>query len=318
MKRVTVHEVTRANWRDALQLAVRPDQQRFVADYAPIAAILLSKAYVRALGMIWEPYAFVVDSEMVGLAALAAEPERADLRWIFHFFIDERFQGRGYGREALAAFISQVKVSQPVCRSLQLTVHPENHVAQRLYLGMRFTPTGAELDGEPVYYLALSDTRDLERTMATDEMTIRPATQDDVAQIDGIVNAAYAKYLDRMDKPPAPMLADYGTLIARGGVYALASPQEILGALVMEARDHSLLVENVAVDPAFHGQGLGRRLMAFAEQYAREHGLRELRLYTNEVMIENLAFYRRLGFEEVERCLDDGYRRVFLRKPLVG
>jgi diamine N-acetyltransferase len=316
MQRVTVHEVTRANWRDALRLTVRPDQQRFIADYAPIAAILLSKAYVRALGMIWEPYAFVVDSAMVGLAALAAEPERADLRWIFHFFIDERFQGRGYGREALAALISQVKVGQPVCQSLQLTVHPENHVARRLYVGMGFTPTGAELDGEPVYRLALSDTRDLERESATDEITIRPATQDDMAQIVGIVNASYAKYLDRMDKPPAPMLADYAALIARGGVFVLASPQGILGALVMEAHDHDLLVENVAVRPAFQRQELGRRLMAFAEQYAREHGLRGMRLYTNELMIEKLAFYRRLGFEEVERRLDDGYRRVFLRKWL--
>jgi diamine N-acetyltransferase len=318
MNRVTVHEVTRANWRDALRLAVRPDQQRFVAEYAPIVAILLSKAYVRALGMIWEPHAFVVDSEMVGLAALAAEPEHADLRWIFHFFIDERFQGRGYGREALAALMSQVKVSQPVCRSLQLTVHPENHVAQRLYLGMGFMPTGAELDGEPVYRLALSDTRDLERETVTDEITIRPATRDDVAQIEGIVNAAYAKYLDRMDKPPAPMLADYGILIACGGVFVLASPQGIVGVLVMEAHEHDLLVENVAVRPAFQGQGLGRRLIAFAEQHARTRGLRAMRLYTNEVMIENLAFYRRLGFEEVERRLDDGYRRVFLRKPLVG
>jgi hypothetical protein len=35
-------------------------------------------------------------------------------------------------------------------------------------------------------------------------------------------------------------------------------------------------------------------------------------------MVENLAFYRSLGFEEVERRLDDGYQRVFLRKPLDG
>ncbi|HEY7020404.1 MAG TPA: GNAT family N-acetyltransferase [Ktedonobacterales bacterium] len=147
-------------------------------------------------------------------------------------------------------------------------------------------------------------------------MTIRPATQDDVAQIARLVNAAYAKYLDRMEKPPAPMLADYATLIAHGEVYVLAAGAEIAGLLVLEARDQALLIENVAVNPAFQGQGLGRRLMVFAEQLAREHGLREVRLYTNEVMVENLAFYQRLGFEEVERRVNDGYRRVFLRKSL--
>jgi ribosomal protein S18 acetylase RimI-like enzyme len=153
--------------------------------------------------------------------------------------------------------------------------------------------------------------------MASDEMTIRPATQDDVAQIVRLVNAAYAKYLDRMEKPPAPMLADYATLIAHGEVYVLAAGAELAGLLVLEARNQALLIENVAVNPAFQGQGLGRRLMMFAEQQARGRELREERLYTNEVMVENLAFYRRLGFEEVERRVDGGYRRVFLRKSLV-
>jgi len=155
MNRVMVHRVTRANWRDTLRLAVRPDQQRFVAGYAPIAAIILSKAYVGAEGMRWEPYVFVVDDAPVGLAALAAKPRGGDLRWLFHFFIDERFQGRGYGREALAALISWVKEHHPACQFLALTVHPENHAAQRLYTRMGFTPTGDERDGEPVYRLAL-------------------------------------------------------------------------------------------------------------------------------------------------------------------
>jgi ribosomal protein S18 acetylase RimI-like enzyme len=152
--------------------------------------------------------------------------------------------------------------------------------------------------------------------MSGGAMTIRPATQDDVAQIIWLVNAAYAKYLDRMEKPPAPMLADYSALVAGDRVYVLASGAELAGALVIEDQDQALFTENIAIAPIFQGQGLGRRLMAFAEQYGRERGLRELRLYTNEVMIENLAFYRRLGFEEVERRVDDGYRRVFLRKSL--
>jgi ribosomal protein S18 acetylase RimI-like enzyme len=153
--------------------------------------------------------------------------------------------------------------------------------------------------------------------MASDEMTIRLATREDMAQIARLVNTAYAKYLDRMEKVPAPMLADYAALIASDGVYVLVSGAEVTGLLVLKAQDLALFIEDVAVDPAVQGRGLGRRLMAFAEQYAREHGLRELRLYTNEVMVENLGFYQRLGFEEVERRVDDDYRRVFLHKSLV-
>jgi hypothetical protein len=39
-------------------------------------------------------------------------------------------------------------------------------------------------------------------------------------------------------------------------------------------------------------------------------------LYTNEAMVENLRLYRRLGFVETDRRVEDGYRRVFFRKSL--
>jgi GNAT superfamily N-acetyltransferase len=49
--------------------------------------------------------------------------------------------------------------------------------------------------------------------------------------------------------------------------------------------DH-LLIENVAVSPAFQGRGLGRRLIARAEQLAASQGQTELRLYTNKMFTE--------------------------------
>ena len=91
------------------------------------------------------------------MTALAREPEQPEQVWLYHLFIDERHQGRGYGREALATLISQVKSLQPLRQSLLLTVHPENSLAQRLYTTMGFAPTGDERGGEPVYRLALRE-----------------------------------------------------------------------------------------------------------------------------------------------------------------
>ena len=51
MDELSLHEVTRENWHTALHLAVYPEQQRFIADYVPIAAIALAKAYVRPGGL---------------------------------------------------------------------------------------------------------------------------------------------------------------------------------------------------------------------------------------------------------------------------
>ena len=50
-----------------LGLEVHPEQQRFIADHTPIAAIVLAKAYIRPDGLMWVPYAIYVDAEIVGV-----------------------------------------------------------------------------------------------------------------------------------------------------------------------------------------------------------------------------------------------------------
>jgi ribosomal protein S18 acetylase RimI-like enzyme len=84
----------------------------------------------------------------------------------------------------------------------------------------------------------------------------------------------------------------------------------------LNVRDDHVFIENIAVRPEYQRQGLGRRLMQFAEQQAREQGLNELRLYVSDLMPENLAFYDGLGFEVVERHLADGYHREYMHKLL--
>ena len=50
------------------------------------------------------------------------------------------------------------------------------------------------------------------------------------------------------------------------------------------AQADGLLIENVAVSPAFQGRGLGRQLIAHAERLAASLGYREIRLYTNKLL----------------------------------
>ncbi len=145
---------------------------------------------------------------------------------------------------------------------------------------------------------------------------IRPAQPPDAAAVRDLVRAAYAGYVERIGKEPAPMLEDYAALIRAGEVWVLAEDEGVLGVLVMRPAEDHLFVDNVAVAPAHQGKGLGRELVAFAEERAKREGLPEVRLYTNEKMHENLAVYARLGFEETERKLAGGYRRVFMRKRL--
>ena len=147
-------------------------------------------------------------------------------------------------------------------------------------------------------------------------MRIRRARNDDTAAIREVVDSAYAQYVERMGKPPAPMLADYESLVTAGDVWIGDDEELVIGVLVMRPSGEALELENVAVSPSHQGHGYGRALIDFAERRARELGLPAVTLYTNEAMVENLRLYARLGFVETERRVEDGYRRVFFRKAL--
>jgi ribosomal protein S18 acetylase RimI-like enzyme len=143
---------------------------------------------------------------------------------------------------------------------------------------------------------------------------IRLATPADLPAVREVVTAAYARYLDRMDRPPGPMLADYAAEVEAGRLWVTGEP--VTGLIELAPGDGSLHIGNVAVHPSAQGTGLGRRLLEFAEEQARQRGLNRLDLYTNEVMTENQAIYARLGYRETGRRTEDGYRRVYLEKDL--
>ena len=143
-----------------------------------------------------------------------------------------------------------------------------------------------------------------------------PADAADMPEIVALVRAAYAPYVPRIGREPAPMTADYGAAVDEGRVLLARRGARLLGILVTEVRADHLLVENVAVDPGAQGTGLGGRLLARAEQEACGCGLPELRLYTNARMTENLRFYARRGFREVARRTEDGFDRVYFARPV--
>jgi len=125
---------------------------------------------------------------------------------------------------------------------------------------------------------------------------LRRAVAADAAAVRALTRAAYAKWVPLIGREPKPMGADYETAVVRHRV-DLAYLGGELAALIetIPASDH-LLVENVAVAPAFQGRGLGRFLIAHAERLAAAQGHAEMRLYTNQRFAENIRLYLALGY----------------------
>jgi ribosomal protein S18 acetylase RimI-like enzyme len=147
-------------------------------------------------------------------------------------------------------------------------------------------------------------------------LIVRRAAQADVAALAAVAAQAYGGYVPRIGRPPAPMTADYGQAVRSGLTWVAVEDGEVVGLLVLVVAPDHLLLENVAVLPSAQRTGVGARLLALAEDEARARGLAEIRLYTNEAMTENLAYYPRRGYAETHRAEQDGFRRVFFSKRL--
>jgi len=142
----------------------------------------------------------------------------------------------------------------------------------------------------------------------------RRASAQDEGAIRDLVRAAYALYVPRIGREPAPMTDDYAARIAAGEAWVVEENGALLAVLVLEDFPDSLQLDNIAIAPAAQGRGLGRALIAFTEAEARHRGYAKVTLYTNEKMVENLALYPRLGFIETHRAPQAGFARIFYEK----
>ncbi len=152
--------------------------------------------------------------------------------------------------------------------------------------------------------------------MKSIEATLRLALHDDVPAIEDIVEAAYTGYISVIGRKPGPMLDDYTVLVANDRVFVAEMSGTVRGILVLIPQDDAMLLDNIAVAPPAQGQGLGKYMLQFAENVSVKRGYSAIRLYTHEMMIENISLYKRIGYFETHRVEEKGLRRVYMLKRL--
>lgn len=146
---------------------------------------------------------------------------------------------------------------------------------------------------------------------------IRLAVASDEPKIRACAEQAYARYVPLIGQKPAPMVADFATQIAEEKVYVATDDQNnFQGFIVFYAEEEHILLENVAVLHLAAGHGVGKALISFCENAARQFGLNTVYLYTNEKMTENRSIYPKLGYVEVGCRTEDGFNRIYFEKKL--
>ena len=127
-------------------------------------------------------------------------------------------------------------------------------------------------------------------------LSSRQALPDDADAIRTLTREAYAKWIVVIGREPLPMTVDYAAALKAHRFDLLHVEGTITGLVETVAKADHLLIENVAVSPAFQGRGLGGRLLGQAEALAAAAGHAEVRLYTNKLFAENLLLYQKRGY----------------------
>ncbi len=135
---------------------------------------------------------------------------------------------------------------------------------------------------------------------------LRRASPGDYEPLVALQRSAYARNRELLGVEPLPLLADYRAVLAEKEVWVLDGTTGLDAALILELRSHDLLIESIATNPACQGRGIGRALLAAAEESARELGYGIVRLYTGSTLIHLVAWYERHGFavERTEKMSD--------------
>ena len=93
------------------------------------------------------PFAVYNDDEIVGFVLYGFDTEDEKF-YLGRLMIDEKHQGKGYGRAATIEVIEQLKQNED-CKEIYLSFAPENTNAEKLYKSIGFERTG-ELNGSEV------------------------------------------------------------------------------------------------------------------------------------------------------------------------
>lgn len=136
--------ITKDNWIKAISLKVREDQVKFVATNVVSLAQLNFLENFHAKGIYF-------GEEMVGFTLYGLDEEDHEY-WIYRMMIDQKYQGKGYGKAAVQLVIENIQtMKEPHHQTISLSYESDNEHAKRIYEKMGFQEIdGLVIEGEQV------------------------------------------------------------------------------------------------------------------------------------------------------------------------
>ncbi len=142
---VILRPVNGDNWRDIAKLKVTEAQGEFVAETCYYLALC-------CYGDDWQPIAIYLDERVIGFLMWAVDSADGSC-WLGGLLIDQNYQRRGYGRQAVQGAIAMLAEGHGY-QHFALSYSPNNS-AKHLYRMLGFIETNEWEDDEVVARLSL-------------------------------------------------------------------------------------------------------------------------------------------------------------------
>jgi GNAT superfamily N-acetyltransferase len=156
-----------------------------------------------------------------------------------------------------------------------------------------------------------------------DQTSVRQATAGDVAEIVRLINAAFAveRFFVEADRIDSAGVAEYRE---KGAFLLLEEGGRPVGCVYVELRGNRGYFGLLSVEPGRQGSGIGRRLVAAAEELCRAAGCQAMDIQVVNLRTELPPIYRKLGYVETgtkpfttEIVTKQPCHFVIMSKPLV-
>jgi predicted N-acetyltransferase YhbS len=135
-------------------------------------------------------------------------------------------------------------------------------------------------------------------------LLIRVGTPDDASAVWALQQAAFLPLALRLPSRPTALGEDEAFWRQRlertpPRVVVAQVGDELVGAGRLEGVPPQGELKRIAVHPAWHSRGVGRRVITALEAQARQQGFVRLRAGTRRTLPGNRTFYERLGYRAV-------------------
>ncbi|MGQ0514953.1 GNAT family N-acetyltransferase, partial [Bacillus sp. D-CC] len=101
MRKIYLKAIDKSNWKEAIRLSVKKEQQTFIASnlYSIAEVQFLDNFYAKGI---------YLDKKMIGFTMFGIDSDDNNY-WIYRLMIDKKFQGKGIGKQAIHLVIDEIR-----------------------------------------------------------------------------------------------------------------------------------------------------------------------------------------------------------------